>query len=115
MELREDSLEEEVKRALGLESFDSSSTLAHFAVRACISHCLSRIYLLLLKMWDLKLIVKILSTVVIVALFNIYHGPEALSRNILTIILPYYPILVTRKQNLKGRNHTAAQKQSLAP
>lgn len=66
-------------------------------------------------MWDLKLIFKILSTVVIVALFNIYHGPEALSRNILTIILPDSPILVTRKQNLKGRNHTAAQKQSLAP
>lgn len=97
LELREDSLEEEEKGALGLDSFDSSSTFVHFAVRACISHCLSRIYLLLLKMWYLKLIFTVLSTVVIVALFNISHRPGALCRNILTITLPDSPILVTRK------------------
>lgn len=108
--LREDSLEEEVKRALGLNSFDSSSTFACYAVRACISHCLFRIYLLLLKMWDLKLIFKVLSTVVIVAPFSIYHRPEALSRNILTITLPDSPILVTRKLRIgEQESHSCSE------
>ena len=113
MELREDSLEEEEKGALGLDSFDSSSTFAHFAVRACISHCLSRIYLLLLKMWYLKLIFMVLSTVVIVALFTSQglfiqkHSHHHFAR--------FSHFSDKETENLERRNHTAAQRQSLAP
>lgn len=66
MELREDSLEDAMKGALGLES-GASSTVAHFAVSAWVGHCLSRIYFLLLKMWNLKMIFKVLPIVVIAA------------------------------------------------
>ena len=57
-----------MKGALGLESA-ASSTAAHLAVRAWVGHCLSRIYFLLLKMWNLKMIFKVLSVVVTVAPF----------------------------------------------
>lgn len=62
----EDYLEELVEGALGLES---GTAIAHFAVSPWVSHCLSWISSLLLKIWNLKKIFKVLSIVVTIAPF----------------------------------------------